>query len=264
MQVAARSRERFKLGPGRSDLLGMRWLPLAVLAALGSAAWWRRVRGASRQRRLMLLCRRAGLGFAPCDLAPDTAWLPFPIFGKARSGTENVVWDRTLGPGVRVFDLWYEDPSDGRTVAPRRWLTCGVVPLGASVPRLRIAPRELAHDVRDLLVLPDVRMELDSFNERFVVQAEDERFAFALLEQRMVEALLGLPEGVVVETNDDTMLLSAPRLPAEQVLVLFDVAVRVSRRVPRLLPSLYPPRPAEGPYEDRWLRGRWSADPIGD
>jgi hypothetical protein len=212
----------------------------------------------------MLLCQRAGLEFAPLDLSADTAWLPFPMFGRARRGTENVVWDRQRGPAIRAFDFWYEDPADDRPVTPRRWLTCAVVPLAASVPRLRIAPRDLADDVRDALVLPEMRLELEEFNQRFVVESEDERFAFAFLEQRMMEALLALPDGVSAELDEDVLLLTAPRLPAEQVLVLFDAAAAIHRRIPRSLPSLFPPRPAEGPHEDRWLQGRWSPDPTED
>jgi hypothetical protein len=240
------------------------WLApvVAVVALVG--LWWRHRRRAARQRRLMLLCQRAGLDFAPLDLSPDTAWLPFPMFGRPRHGTENVVWERRRGTAIRAFDFWYEDPAPDRPVAPRRWLTCAIVPLPASAPRLRIDPRDLADDVRDALVLPEMRLELEEFNRRFVVEAEDERFAVAFLEQRMMEALLALPDGVTAELNEDVLLLSAPRLPAEQILVLFDAVVAIHRRIPRSLSSLFPPRPAEGPYEDRWLQGRWSPDPTED
>ena len=240
----------------------MTWPILAVAAAVLARLVWRWRRGAQRQRRLMLLCKRAGLGFAPWDQSPDTAWLPFPLFGRSPSGTENVVWDRTHGPEIRVFDFWYEEPAQERVAAPRRWLTCAVVPLAASVPRLRIARRELADDARTVLGLSEVRLELERFNRRFVVEAEDERFAFAFLEQRLMEGLLGLPDGVTVDTNGDALLLSSPRLPAEKVLVLFDSAVELHERIPRSLPSRYPPRPERGPHEDRWLQGRWSADPT--
>ena len=241
----------------------MRWLALALVAlALARVVWgWRR--GASRQRRLMLLCRRAGLGFAPLDPFSDTAWLPFPMFGRPKHGTENVVWDRNAGPQVRAFDLWFEEPADEGGSGGHHRLTCAVLPLGASVPHLRIAPRDLADDLRGALGMPEVRLELEAFNRRFVVEGDDQRFAVTFLEQRMMEALLGLPDGVTAETNEDVLLLSASRLPAEEVLLLFDAAVRIHRRVPRVLPSLYPPRPAEGPFEDRWLQGRWSPDPTG-
>ena len=240
----------------------MRWLVLAVAAVAIARLGWRRLRGASRQRRLMLLCQRAGLDFAPLDLSPDTAWLPFPMFGRVRSGTENVVWDRKQGPAIRAFDFWYEDPAADHEVTPRRWLTCAVVPLAASVPRLRVAPRDLADDAKAALGLPEVRLELEQFNRRFVVEAEDERFAFAFLEQRLMEGLLALPDGVSAEVNGDVLLLSAPLLRAEKVLVLFDAAVELHERIPRSLPSLYPHRPERAPHEDRWLQGRWSSDPT--
>lgn len=241
----------------------MTWL-VALAAAVASLAiaWWRWRRGAMRQRRLMLLCRRAGLDFAPMDLSPDTAWLPFPMFGRPRRGTENVVWDRRQGTEVRAFDYWYEELAEEQGVGSRRRLTCAVVPLAASARRLRVAPRELADEAMSALGFREVRLELERFNRRFTVETEEERFAFAFLEQRMMEALLSLPDGVTAETNDHVLLLSGPLLAPEQVLLLFDAAVRIHRRVPRVLPSLYPPRPAEGPFEDRWLQGRWSADPT--
>ena len=235
-------------------------LALGVVALI--AGWWRWRRGAARQRRLMLLCQRAGLDFAPLDLFGDTAWLPFPMFGRHPNGTENVVWERARGPEVRAFDYWYEEPAEERPVAPRRRLTCAAVPLGASARRLRIAPRDLDDEVRAVLGLREVRLELEEFNRRFVVGSEDERFAIAFLEQRMMEALLALPDGVTVDVNEDAVLLSAPELPAEQVLLLYDAAVAISERIPRSLPSLFPPRPTEGRYEDRWLQGRWSPDPT--
>ncbi len=241
----------------------MKWLLLAALVAIVlGRTWWRRRRGAARQRKLMLLCMRAGLDFAPLDLFGDTAWLPFPMFGRANQATENVVWERARGTQIRAFDYWYEDPALDRPSAPRRRLTCAVVPLGASAPRVRIAPREVEDDVKAVLGLRELELELEEFNRRFVVETEDERFAVAFLEQRMMEGLLALPDGVTAETNENVLLLSAPELPAEQVLLLFDAAVSIQRRVPRVLSSLFPPRPTEGPYEDRWLQGRWSPNPT--
>ena len=84
----------------------MRWLIPVVVAAVVAGVWWRRRGSIDRQRRLMLLCRRAGLEFAPLDLFPDTAWLPFPMFGHPRHGTENVTWDRSVREDVYAFDLW--------------------------------------------------------------------------------------------------------------------------------------------------------------
>jgi hypothetical protein len=240
----------------------MGWLTLAIAVVAVAVGGWQLRRRASRQRRLMLLCQRAGLDFAPVDLSAGTAWLPFPMFGRRRSGTENVVWERARGPEIRAFDYWYEEPAADRPVTPKRHLTCAVVPLEASVPRLRVAPRDLDDDLRAVLGLREVELELEAFNRRFAVESEDERFAIAFLEQRMMEALLALPEGVTLDVNENAVLLWARELPAEQVLRLYDAAVAIHERIPRSLPSLFPPRPTEGPYEDRWLQGRWSPDPT--
>jgi hypothetical protein len=235
----------------------------AVLAAFTSlvVVWWRLKRRGERQRALMLLCQRAGLEFGAMDLATGTAWLPFPMFGRSRSGTENVVWDRTRGPDIRVFDFWFADDSGEQPVAPREYRTCAVVPLPASCPSLRVVPRDLGDDARVLVGMREVRLELEAFNRRFVVEAQDERFAIAFLEQRMMEALLGLPASVSAETNEDVLLLTAPLLSPVEVLRLFDAAVELRENIPRSLASLFPPRPERASHEDRWLQGHWSPEP---
>ena len=242
----------------------MTWAFAAFAAFASLVVLWRRLkRRGERQRALMLLCDRAGLDFAPMDLAPDTAWLPFPMFGRSRSGTENVVWERTRGPAVRVFDFWFADENGEQPVASREHRTCAVVPMSASCPRLRIAPRDLADDAGAALGMHEVRVELEAFNRRFVVDSEDPRFAIAFLEQRVMEALLALPAGVTAETNENVLLLTAPLLDPVEVLRLFDAAAELSERIPRSLGSLFPPRPERSPHEGRWLQGHWSPEPTG-
>ena len=240
----------------------MGWFVLGLVIVAAVVGGWRLCRILSRQRTLMLLCQRAGLDFASMDLFETTAWLPFPMFGRPSHGTENVVWERTRGFEIRAFDFWYEDRSPDGPVGPRRRLTCAVVPLGASCPRLRIAPRDLDDEMRSALGLHEVRLDLEAFNRRFVVASAEERFAIAFLEQRMMEALLAVPTGVTVDVNEDVLLLSAPELAPERVLRLYDAAVAIHERIPHSLPSLYPPRASEGRYEDRWLQGHWSPDPT--
>src|SRR5438093_1748341 len=169
----------FKLRPKEPEASVVRWLIPAVVAAMLSGLWWRRRRSVDRQRRLMLLCRRAGLEFAPLDLSPDTAWLPFPMFGHPRHGTENVVWER--GEDVRAFDFWYHDTGDERALGSRRRFTCAVVPLGFTCPRLRVAPRDVVDDIVGALGGREVRLELEEFDRRFRVEAEDARVAGAVL-----------------------------------------------------------------------------------
>lgn len=241
----------------------MEWLLIAMVVAAALAnAWWRLRRRASRQRRLMLLCDRARVAFEAVDLHPDTAWLPFPMFGAARHGTENVVWDRAEGDDVRAFDFWYLEETEEGSRGNRRRLTCAVVPLGSSGPGLRVVPRDAVFEPGGGLGR-EVHLELEVFERRFRVETDDPRFAVAFLDQRLMEAFLALPHGVSAEVGEGTLLLRAPLLPAEQVLVLLDTALEMRRRIPRVLSSLFPPRPARGTHEDRWLQGHWSAESTG-
>jgi hypothetical protein len=240
----------------------MGWFVLVLAVAVAAMGGWRLRRIWGRHHALETLCRRAGLSSTSMDLFDSTSWLPFPMFGRASHGAENLIWNAELGSEIRAFDYWYEDRSAEGMAGPRRRLTCAVVPLGASCPRLRIGHRGLEDEAA--LGLHEVRLDLETFNRRFVVLSEDERFAFAFLEQRMMEAVLAVPAGVTLEVNEDVLLLSAPELPPEQVLRLFDAAVEIHERIPRSLPSLFPERPDEGPHEDRWLQGHWSPDPTED
>lgn len=244
----------------------MSWSVVFIVAIIGVGAWQalRIHRRLGRQRQLMLLCEAAGLAFAPLDLSLGTAWLPFEIFGRRPSGTENVVWDPRHEDGVRVFDFWYEEARGDGGFRVRRTITCAAVPLAFTCGRVRVAPRDLVDDISDVLGLPIVTLELEEFNRRFRVGAEDARTASALLDQRVMRALLRLPPRVVVEMNEEVLLLRAPELPAAEMLELLQAATSIQRVLPRVMTSLFPPRPAQGPHEDRWLQGRWTPEPIGE
>lgn len=240
----------------------MWWVPYAaalVLALVGLVEVRRRH---ARQRALMHLCREAGLEFRPIDPFPDTLWLPFRVFGKGSTkGTDNAIWDPRDDPAVaRVFDHWYVEEGPKETgIVRRRRQTCAVVALPFSCPRLEVVPRTMLDPPEG----EDVHLELEAFDRRFRVTAEDRRFAVAFLDPRMMEALLRVPEGISCAVNEDRMLLWAPRLSAGETLQLLEVARTLRRRVPRVVESLFPPRPVEAAHEARWLQGHWSPDPTG-
>ncbi len=185
------------------------------------------------------------------------------MFGRSPSGTANVVWDLRGDGGVRAFDFWYEEAGSGGPRGIRRTVTCAVVPLGFTCPRVRVVPRDVVDDIADALGLRLVTFELEEFNRRFRVEAEDARSASALLDQRVMEGLLRLPHAVVADVNEETLLLWAPELPAVEMLQLLRAATSIQRELPRVMTSLFPPRPLRGPNERRWLQGRWSSEPTG-
>ena len=216
----------------------MRWVLLLVVVVAPVVLGWHRYRRRhDRQRQLMLLCEAAGLEFAPVDMSIGTAWLPFEVFGRTPSGTSNVVWDPRHDGGVRAFDFWYEEPGSDRPLPTRRTITCAVVPLGFTCPRIRVAPRDLVDDVADAVGLRLVTLELEEFNDRFRVEAEDARAASALLDQRVMEGFLRLPHGVVADVNEEVLLFQCLRAAGRG-----DVAAAAGR-------ELDPTRPPAGDAE---------------
>lgn len=238
----------------------MGWYLIGVAVVAASAVALLRMRsGSARRRALVQLCADAGLACAVLDPFPDTTMLPFRLFGWGSAhGVENVVWDERDGRGIRVFDLWVRPRPD----EARRTMTCGVVPLPFGVPSIAVLPRGQVDPSEEPSAGDVVHLELDAFEQRFEVRAADPRAAVALLDQRMMAALLRLPVRVAIHVHEGTMLLVAPVLEPGEVLVLLACAKALAGRVPPVVASLYPPRPSRGPFEQRWLQGSWSPDPT--
>lgn len=238
----------------------MGWFVAAAVAVIAGIAAVLRARSRSdRQRALLALCEDAGLACAVLDPFPDTTLLPFRLFGWGSAhGVENVVWHGADEHAIRVFDLWVEPaPGEGR-----RTMTCGVVPLPFAVPPIAVLPRGEADPSEEPVQGDAVHLELDAFERRFDVRAVDPRAAVALLDQRMMAALLRLPMRVAIHVRENVMLLVAPLLDPGDVLLLLACAEGLADRVPPVVASLYPPRADRGPYEERWLQGSWSPDPT--
>jgi hypothetical protein len=231
---------------------------VAVVLVVGVVVGRRTRSRSSRQRDLMRSCADAGLAYAAMDPFADTTMLPFRLFGwGSPHSVENVVWDGG-DRAIRVFDLSVQPPDTGA----RRSMTCGVVPLPFAVPPIAIWPRGEVDPSEEPLIGEVVHLELDAFERRFEVRAVEPHAAVTFLDQRMMAALLRLPLTVAVHVHEDRMLLVSHLLEPGDVLVLLACAKGLAERVPAVVASLYPPRPAEGPYEHRWLQGSWSPDPT--
>jgi len=236
------------------------WL-LAVLV-VGVLGGWRAFRWRSRQRHLMLLCQRAGLRFSPIDLGGAAAWMPFRWVLRGNwVGAENVVaYD---GDDVHAFDLVVEERQTREDVAPpKKRYSCAVVPVPGGCPRMLIRPQQPIDGLAEVLTGTAIDLDLEAFNRRFTVRADDRRFATAFCDQRMMQAIMRIPAGIGVATNEDRLLLFGRELPPAQVLLLLEAARKIRDVVPPVIADLYPPRPSKSPYEDRWLQGRWSPDPV--
>jgi hypothetical protein len=235
---------------------------LLALVVVGSISGWRAFRWRSRQRRLMLLCERAGLRFSAVDLDGASAWVPFRWLLRGNwVGAENVV--SYQGDDVAVFDLLIEERRiDENTPPTRKRVTCAAIALPGGAPRMVVRPADPIDGLAEAVTGGAIDLELEAFNRRFTVRADDRRFAVAFCDQRMMASMLQLPRGIGLATNEEWVLLFGPELPPADVLLLLEAARAIRDAVPSVLADLYPPRPTKSAYEDRWLQGHWSPDPT--
>jgi len=182
--------------------------------------------------RLQEVSRWAHLDFSPSNPFKDTAGLPFRPFRFRRNLVENVVWDPVRSTRFRAFDYWFMDPGNDHVVQRPRRLTCAIAPIQTIAPRLRVSPRKGSNRM-DSIGMPEVKLTAEEFNELFMVEAEDVRFAIELLQRGIMAALIALPDGVELSASQDVLMLSAPLLPPQQVVLLFDAVIAIAARVPR-------------------------------
>ena len=150
---------------------------MAVLILAGGVAWLlvqrRRRRDAVRRRAEVM----AGHGWSVVSVDPGLAVLAGQLTFKGRA-TQMFAGGF---PGGRVLDYEF---TARRGPAPVHLVA---LPLPVVLPRLTVSKESV-------LARGDIELESQAFNEQFDVQADDERFASAVLQPRLMEWMLQNPE----------------------------------------------------------------------
>lgn len=126
-----------------------------------------------------------------------------PQFSCFRRGSDRYAHNRLLGP-IRAFDTelsaeagdyHYETSSgsgkDRRTQTHRFSYLLVTLPFGWHLPSLRVRPENLFDKLAGAVGFEDIDFESAEFSRRHHVSSSDRRFAYALIDPRMIEFLLG-------------------------------------------------------------------------
>jgi hypothetical protein len=139
---------------------------------------------------------RFGYGFSAID-REGIGGMPFSFFRSWYGGAvRNVMSTTCSGHPVRVFDFTYFTSADHADAAQVR--TCGVVTLPLSCPWLRVT-HQRSHSLQHVHESPTVELESEDFNLSYCVQTPQTRFAYELIDGRMMEFLLANAGFEVVE-----------------------------------------------------------------
>ena len=155
------------------------------LAWLGVLAWWA-VRWTQRhQAEARRTARRLGLTYSATD-RDELGSLALPAF---RTHETCFVWDvftgNRNGMDVRVFQFGYSHSSTPPS-------TGALTTLEIDAPELKVGPLRAVDRLADAMGMHHVPLESEAFARRYRVQARDERFAFDVLDARMMQWLLML------------------------------------------------------------------------
>jgi hypothetical protein len=219
------------------ELLGEQVVVWILIGGLFLAAWWFKV----RPRRAYHRDQAARLGFTTAPGDP-LRFLDRPfLFLRATAGmrdVENTSWGTWRGMDITVFDYWFARSSDP-TRDDYEYFTCATAPVPVTWRRVAVLPARLRTRIADAASLPRITLEVGAFNRAFDVRTDDPRFANALLDQRMLEWLLGLPDGSGFEIVDGTVLVHVPRRVDRDVEGALSTLAALRDRIPAVVGSLF-------------------------
>lgn len=217
---------------------------LAVLLTFGFVAFLVIVTRTVRMRPVRdateAEARRLGLEFSEGDPFDQLAG-PFAVLRRGAGGIRdlrNVSWGTWHGRQVRAFDFAYTPGGDAERIVE---LSCATIADARAVPHLVVAREASVHHAATALGLRDIEFESERFNRAFRVACADRRFAYAVLDARMIEWLLGLPAEWGFETAAGSVLAYGTRRLPWQVEEVLGAAEAFSERIPRAVVELLPP-----------------------
>lgn len=111
-------------------------------------------------------------------------------------------------------------------------------------PWLVLTPETARTRAKAALGMHDIQFESGAFNARFYVRAEERRFAYQLIDARMMEYLLSTKDTRLrYEVRGSRLLVALPRDRAgvilQEVFPLFAAASGMAERIPRVVWSEY-------------------------
>ena len=219
------------------------WIVLAVVGVIGMIALSFYLK-AKRRQELQAFAGQHGLQFSPSDPFGLVGW-PFTLFRKGEGrGVENVMWGPWQGgEPVTAFDYWYytesTDSKGHRTRSYSRF-SCAMVEVPAAFPHLEVARENLFTRMADGMGLEDIEFESPEFNRRYNVKATERRFAYELLDTRMLDWLVGFDQGYAFEVVGNRVLAYRRRTNAAGLLPLIGTLRMFRDRIPRVAWGLYP------------------------
>ena len=157
-----------------------------------------------------------------------------------------------------VFDYgYYEESTDANGHRHRSTyrFDCVATSHDAGGASLTIDEENVLTLLADAVALDDLTFESEEFNRSFNVRCDDERFAHAFVDARMMEWLLAYARGCRFAVTGNQILVVTAKIPVHELQGRMSTAAAFVARIPRVVASLYPGRGRLSPNVQR--RSSW-------
>jgi hypothetical protein len=223
------------------EILWFLGLVVFVVAAVALSFYFK----AKRRQAFAAFAAAHGLRYSPEDPFGVIGW-PFRLFSRGDGrGAENVVWGQWRGHEMVAYDFWYYErstDSKGRTRRTYYRFCCAQVDVPAAFPALQLSPEGFFSRLADFVGLDDIDFELEEFNRRWNVKAADRRFAYEMVDGRMIRWLVELELPVSFEVAGSRLLAYQRRVAPPGLSPLIGVLLALRGRIARVAWNLYPTR----------------------
>ncbi|MFN2388456.1 MAG: hypothetical protein ABR575_02440 [Actinomycetota bacterium] len=215
---------------------------ILAFAAVGAIGWWSHVRKKRRRQDIASVAARYGFSHSPDDVS-GILLNDFELLRRGDDrGCENVVTGRWKGMPFSAADYWYYTEStdkDGGTTRDYEHFSICVIDVPVDLPPLSVGRETFFSRAGGRLGLRDIEFESDEFNRRFQVRSDHRRFAYELIDTRMMLWLLSIDDRIGLELRGTKGLVYSRRLEPSELVMLVGTGKELLERLPRLVLKTY-------------------------
>lgn len=211
---------------------------IIILAVFGGGALYANHLYQERLKaRMRDVATRAGLQVDTSTKKPPP--IDFDLFDRgSRKKVKAQMW--RAGENDSVFQYQYTVKSGDDSTTYR--FTAALLEVPFTAPHLTICEENWWSKMKRVVGMRDVEVESPEFNERYLIECQDERFAITLLDPPMIAWMLSPDSGrgtVTFELTGRWMLCHSEQLPLVDLPGMLAWAQSARAQLPSVLTELY-------------------------
>lgn len=218
-------------------LIDQGYVPVALfLLSIFAAVFWvvDHFRGQRHRKAYAAFAKLHGWEFSQRTFAYNSRFVSAPFGEGEKPRQTDVLRGNFSGLDCATFTHRYELKSDNEGKHGEFLFQVTLVELPVTLPRLELIPESMAQRVAKTFGAQDIDFESAAFNRRWRVRANDRKYAYDLLDPRMLERLIQPDaEGAMIRIEGGAIMTwQAGRVGLDGLAGRLSVLTAIARRIP--------------------------------